>query len=886
MRDKGSRGRSGIFAPLPSSRETSHADSEGWAFSVLETGLPDAGQIRVSDRDCGGKLIEEILQDLKFGARMLWRGPTFTAVAVLTLALGIGANTALFSVVNGVLLNPLPFARPDQLVAVYEARLQFDRFSVTYPNFLDWLRQNHSFVDMAGHRAQGFTLTGMGEPERVKGDRISSGFFAILDVKPVAGRLFSRQDDRPGAQPVALISEGLWKRKFGSAPNAVGRSLVLDGTSHTIVGIIPSRFRLRMENFREAEVYTPIGQWTYKWFWDRATAQGMDAIARLKPGVTLQQARADMEEITKQLARDYPAADKGVGAEIIPLQRAIVEGVRPLLLLLFGAVGFVLLIACVNVANLLLARSTGRTREFAIRAALGASKLRVIRQLLIESILLAIAGGGLGILLASWGVQGALKLALKLTPDGMPRAEEVGLNNQVLLFAMGVTLLAGILFGLAPALRTSNPNLQDWLQEGGRSTTTRSGGLRAFVVAEVGISLVLLAGAGLMIRSLSNLWDVNLGFKPKQAVTFYMSLAPSMQRANENAIRAEFQHLCATIAAVPGVKAVSLLSGSFPMQGDSEDPFWIEGRPKAVSDNDRPWALWYEVDPQYLKAMGIPLLRGRFFTPADDLSSRKVAVIDSSFAERYFANEDPIGKVIVDDYVGPTVVVGVIGHVNHWGPGNEMENRLREQMYFPFAQIRVKAMATVAQEFGVAVRAAGDPLSVVTSIRHAVAQMNGQQVIYGMQTMQETISDTLAPQEFLMILLCLFAALALVLASVGIYGVVSYLAGRRTHEIGIRIALGAQQADVLRMILGEGAKMAGAGVVLGLLAALGLTRVLANTLSSAGPDYPRLLYGVSPRDPLTFAVIGAFLGAVALAACYVPARRAMRVDPIIALRHD
>ncbi len=700
-------------------------------------------------RDRGKQVtLQEVFQDLKYGARMLLRSPGFSAVAILTLALGIGANTTLFSVVNGVLLNPLPFSQPDPLVSLYESKPNFDNGAITYPNFLDWQRQNHSFVNIAGHRLTNFSLTGTSEAERVRAAQISAGFFPILGVKPLAGRLFSADEDRLGAQPVALIGEGLWRRKFGAAPDIIGRSLILDGSAHTVVGIIPSSFRLQMQNFRVADVYTPIGQWNYQWFLNRATAQGMDAIGRLKPGVTLQQARADMAGITRELAVEYPKADKGVGASVIPLKEAAVWGLGPLLLLLLGAVGFVLLIACVNVANLLLARSTGRTREFAIRAALGASKPRVIRQLLTESILLAIAGGSLGVLLATLGVQGVLQFAQRLNPEGgMPRAEEIGLNNHVLLFTLAIALFVG-------------------------------------------------------------------------------------------------------------------------------------------SDNDKPWALWYEVDSNYLKAMGIPLLHGRFFTTADDLNSQRVAVIDSTFAEKYFPNEDAVGKTIVDDYVGPTVVVGVIGHVNHWGPGSEMENRLQAQMYFPFAQIRVKAMSVVASGFGVAVRSKGDPLSVMGSIRTAVSRMNSQQIIYEVSTMQETIANRLAPQQFVMVLLSLFAGLALVLASVGIYGVVSYLVGQRTHEVGIRIALGAQQKDVLCLVVGEGLKMACAGVALGLLAAFALTRVMANVLNSADPDYPRILYRVSATDPLTFAVVAAFLATVALAACYVPARRAMRLDPIIALRHE
>ena len=846
------------------------------AIDAARREFGNEGLVKDATRDAwGGNWGEVLLQDLRYGARMLARSSGFAIVAVFTLSLGIGLNTALFSVVNGVLLSPLSFPKPDQLVSLYQSRNDFDKSSITYPNFLDWQRENHSFTDIAGHRLTNFSLTGSGEAERVKAVMISSGFFAVLGVKPLAGRFFVPDEDRLGAQPVVLISEGFWHRQLGSAPSVIGRTLILDGTAHTIVGIIPSSFHLQIFNFVVADVYTPIGQWNYDLFRNRATAQGMDAIGRLKPGVTLQQARADMQGITSQLALAYPQADKDVGASIIPLKQSEVERIQPLLLLLLGAVGFVLLIACANVANLVLARSTSRTREFAIRAALGASRTRVIRQLLTESLLLAFAGGSMGVLLASWGVQGALSLAGSLNPSGIPRADEIRLNTHVLIFSLGITFLVGIVFGLIPALKTADQKLRDSLQEGGRNTTARSGGLRALVVAEVAMSLVLLVGAGLMIRSFVYLWSVNPGFVPEHAATFYVSLAPPLQKANPETIRSEFRHVADTIGSVPGVESVSLMDGSLPMQGDSEDPFWIEGRPKPVTDTDKPWALWYEVDSNYLRAMGIPLLRGRFFTPADDSYSRGVAVVDTVFAEKYFPNKDPIGKTIVDDYVGPTEIIGVVGHVQHWGPGLDTKSKLRAQMYFPFAHIRDKAMPAIARGFGVVVRSRGDPAGVIGSIRAALAHMNSEQVMHDAHTMRETISDTLAPQQFMMILLGVFAALALVLASIGIYGVVSYLSAQRTHEIGLRVVLGAQRWHVLRLVLSEGVRMATLGVAIGVAAAFGLTHLLAN-----------FLYGVSTRDPLTIAGVALLLAIVTLTSCYIPARRAMRVDPLVALRYE
>jgi predicted permease len=852
--------------------------------------LGNATLIREATRDQlpwgGFRWLETLLQDLRYAFRMLRKSPGFTAVAVITLALGIGANTAIFSVVKGVLLNPLPFPQADRLVHMYESKVNFEKGSITYPNFLDWQRESRSFTAMAGHRETNFTLTGTGEAERVPGEMISAGFFSILGMKPFAGRWFTPEEDKRGARPVALISEGFWERKLGSAPDAIGRTLNLDGTAYTIVGIVPSSLRLVMWNFRPADVYTPIGQWTYQFFWNRATAQGMDAIARLKPGVTLAQARAEMSEITGQLALEYPQANQGTGATIISLKEAVVQGVHSLLVLLLAAVGFVLLIACANVANLLLARSSTRTHEFAIRAALGAGRRRIVRQLLTESMLLALGGGISGVLLASWGTQAALKLAGTLNPGGMPRAAEVRLNGPVLLFTLAVTLFVGFLFGLAPALKTARPDTQNSLREGARGATRRVRGLRAFVAAEIGMSLVLLIGAGLMIRSLMHLWDDNPGFDPNNVVTFYMSLDPTMQNATVPRIHAEFDRVVSTISSVPGVEAVSIMNGSLPMQGDSEDPFWIVGRPKPLTDNDKPWALWYEVDPNYLKAMGIPLLRGRFFTPADNENSRPVVIIDSTFAEKYFPGENPVGKTIVDDYVGPTEIVGVIGHVKHWGPGNAMNKKLQAEMYFPYAWVLSKFARRMAGGFGVVVRANGDLRAIVDSIRPALARMNTQQVMYGVQTMQEVVSNTFAPQRFFMILLAVFAALALLLASVGIYGVVSYLTGQRTHEIGVRLALGAQRIDVLRLVLSEGLRMACTGLGIGLVAAFVLTRLMAGMLYGATEDRSSLLYRVSATDPLTFGIVLLVLAIAVLLACYIPARRAMRVDPMVALRHE
>jgi len=826
-------------------------------------------------RDQWGWLwLEELLQDLRYGARMLRKNPGFAAIAVLTLALGIGANTSLFSVVNGVILNPLPFPHPEQLVTLYESTVHFEDGAISYPNFLDWQRDNRTFASLAAFAPTSFSLTGVAEAEQVSAERISAEFFSTLGVKPMAGRDFTAEDDRLGVSPVALISEPFWREKFGSAPAILGRTISLDGTSYLVVGIIPSSFSMHFWNFRPPEVYVPIGQWNFDLFRTRNTVFGMNAIGRLKPGVTLAQARTDMDGVTSRLAAEYPEADRGIGASLIPLKARIVKEVASLLFLLLGAVGFVLLIACVNVASLFLARSAGRAREFAIRSALGAGRTRIVRQVLTESVLLAFIGGALGLALSVWGVRLGVKLALNILPDGLPRAEQIGIDAHVLLFCLAVSLAVGLLFGLAPALKTGSPDLRETLSKAGRgSSASRSMAQNVLVVSELAMALILLAGAGLMVRSLARLWGVNPAFNTKNTATFYLALAPSVSKSTPDEIRANIERARDRIASVPGVESVALLEGSLPMQGDSEDPFWIQGQPKALSDNDKPWALWYEVDPNYLNAMGIPLLRGRFFAREDSLHSRPVAVIDETFATQYFPNEDPLGKVIVDDYKGLTEVVGVVGHAKHWGLDDK--NALHAQMYFPFAQIRDKAMPMIAKGVAVIVRSHNAPGTVFGSIRSAIAEVNSEHVIFKFATMEETISATLTDRRLFMILLLSFAILALLLASVGSYGVLSYLVSRQTHEIGIRLALGAQAHDVLRLILGEGMRMAAIGVAIGLAGALALTRLMSG-----------FLYGVTPSDPVTLAAVALLLTGVAAGACYLPARRATRVDPIVALHYE
>jgi predicted permease len=816
--------------------------------------------------------METLLQDLRYGFRMLVKNPGFTAVAVVTLALGIGANTALFSVINGVLLSPLPFPEPDQLVTLHENKPNFEGGSLSYPNFLDWQKDNHTFSAMAVGRVYAFSLTGAGEAEQVGAELVSADYFPVLAVKPVMGRTFAPEEDQIGAGPVALISAGLWQRKFSSAPDILGKSITLDARPYTIVGVIPANFHLQIPGFRETDVYVPITQWTNPLLLKRGAGLGIHGIGRLKPGVTQEQARADMAGVTRNLASAFPDSDKGITAKVTALKESVVGDVRPLLLVLLAAVGFVLLIACVNVANLLLARSTGRTREFAVRAALGASQGRVVRQLLTESVLLALVGGSLGLLLAAWGT----RAALGVLPAALPRAEQVGLDSHVLLFTVGISLLVGVLFGLTPALKTSQPDLHETLKQGGRGASgTRHSAQGVFVVVEMALALVLLIGAGLTIRSLTNLWNVDPGFSPRNVLTFGLSFPPSMMNAPPDTIRAAFRDFDDKLAAIPGVHAVSQTWGAIPLSGDDEQLFWLEGQPRPTNENDMNWAIDYIVEPDYLKAMGIPLLRGRFFSPQDDPHSPMVVVVDEVFAQKYFPNQDPIGKRIhlnVSNRLAE--IVGVVGHVKQWGLATDDQQSLRSGLYIPCMQMPDDFVAMAPSGSSVIVRS-DNSAGLFDSIRHVSEQMSNEQVIFAPQTFDSIVASSVASQRFSMILLAVFAVLALTLAAVGLYGVISYVVGQRAHEIGIRMALGAQSQDILRLILGRGGKLAGLGILLGLAAALGLTRFLAS-----------LLYGVGATDPLTFAGVAVLLTGVALIACYMPARRATKVDPAVALRYE
>ncbi len=814
--------------------------------------------------------LEVLLQDLRYGMRMLRRNPGFTIVAVITLALGIGANTAIFSVVNGVLLDPLPYPHPEQLITVHESKANFQYGSVSYPNFRDWQKNNRVFTALAARRSYAFSLTGMGDAEQLNGLFITADLFPLLGINPILGRNVSAAEDDFGASPVVLISRSFWQRKFGTATDILGKGITLDARNYTIIGVMPNRLDLGPTS-RGYDVFVPLAQWSNPLLKQRFAGLGIHLIGRLRDGITFSQAQDDMDRVAANLAAAYPDVNKGIGASLIPLRQQVVGRIRPFLLVLMIAVCFVLLIACVNVANLLLARSITRKREFAVRLSLGAPARRIIRQLLTESILLSGAGGLLGVALAAW----ATPLMLKMVPDALPRVEEISLDLRVFLFALFVSLVCGILFGLFPALRLSHATALSGVKEGDpRSGRTGFRAQNSLVAAETALAVVLLIGAGLMIRTLAQLWKVDPGFNPKNVLTFGITLAPSMAKASTPKIRAAFRELESALQSTPGVQSVAVSWGAVPLQDDDELLFWMDGQPKPSSPNDMNWALNYVVGPDYLKVMQIPLLHGRFLSSHDDENSPPVVVIDETLAQKFFAGQDPVGKIIhLDEDDNAAEIVGVARHVKQWGLEGDEKQSLQAQIYRPFMQLADKSMALSPSGTGVLVRFTGNSTGIFDSLRSIVRQMSRDQVIFGAQTMEQTISSSLATRRYSMMLLTGFAALALLLAAIGIYGVMSYVVGQRTQEIGIRMALGAQRAHVLRLILSRGVKMALLGAGIGLLAALALSRLIRE-----------LLYGISPADPLTFAAVALLLLFIALLACYLPARRAASVDPTLALR--
>jgi putative ABC transport system permease protein len=849
------------------------APDDAWAAARRQFG--NVTSLREKSHSAWGwEWFEHLVQDVRYALRVLRKSPGFTAVAVLTLALGIGANTSLFSVVNGVLLNPLPYPHPDQVVTMVDWFPGYGESSISYPDFLDWVRLNHAFSSLAAYRRDSFNLTGQGDAEQVTAMDVSASFFPLLSVNPILGRDFSSDEDQLGGPPSVILSGGFWKTKFGSSPDIIGKALNLDGMDYTVVGVIPENFYFCCSStgFRLSDVYVTIGASKDPPVRDRRMISTW-AMGRMKQGVTLDQARADMDGVARSLGAAYPDTDKDVGIVVTPLEQVMVRDIRPFLLVLLAAVGFVLLIACVNVANLLLSRSTGRGREFAIRAALGASQGRVIRQLLTESVLLAIAGGALGLLLASWGT----RAALAALPSALPRASDVRLDPRVLLFTLVISLAAGVLFGLAPALKTSHPDLHETLKEGGRGASgARYRTQNIFVVVEMALAVVLLIGAGLTIRTLVGLWSVSPGFDPHNVLSFRVGFPPSISNADASTIRASLRQFTEKIASVPGISAVSLTTGAKPLDRESGLIFWREGQPKPPNEVSMPYALWYRVGPDYLKVMKIPLLRGRFLTARDDANSPGVCVIDEDFAQKFFSNEDPIGKRLNFSlvYNQPLQIVGVVGHVKQYGLDETVNSPMQAQFYMSPLQLPDDQLKTWAvSAAGYVIRTQSSPGAFAGGVRDALREFNSKAVLYQPETMDSVVARSLASRRFAMILLAVFAALALVLASIGIYGVISYVAGQRAHEIGIRMALGAQRSHVLKIVLGQGARLALLGVAIGLAAAGGLTRLMS-----------KILYGVSATDPLTFSAVAIVLMLVALIACYIPARRAMRVDPVIALR--
>jgi len=809
----------------------------------------------------------DFTQDVRYAVRMLLKSRGFAMVAVLTLALGIGANTALFSVVNGVLLHPLPFQNPDQLYEIYTKTPNFDRGSISYLNFLDWQKENHTFSSLSAFRGDDYNLTGSGQPERLHAHMISADFFPTLGLNPVLGRNFRLEEDRAGGTPSAILGDGFWKRKFGSSADILGKSITLNGKPYTIIGVAPSR----ISGLSPSDVYVPIGQWTDPTFLDRRVSMGMNSIGRVKPGVSLEQAQADMNGVAQSLALAYPDANKNSGITLVPLKQDVVGNIRGILLVLLGAVGFVLLIACANVANLLLARSTGRTREFAIRSALGASSARIIYQLLTESVVLGLVGGGIGLLLAKF----ATKTIVTALIDFLPRADEITMDSHVLFFTAGVSILTGLLFGLAPAMKMLRPQLNETLKEGGRGNSGAHHRTQAvFVVVEMAMALVLLIGAGLMIRTLAALWQINPGFDPKNVISFITSTTADPSTAADQ-LRAKYRETERQFKSIPGVEAVGMIGGSLPMTGDSELPFWLEGQPKPAHESEMPFALFYLVTEPYLKAMRIPLERGRFLNDRDDEHAPVTAVIDANFALKYFPNQDPVGKRLNISLLDVQAeIVGVVGHVEHWGLGDKGHEALQCQLYLSVWQVPDRFWTLLSTGSGYVLRTQSTN-SIVPAIREAAQKANPSAVVFGVQPLEEIVGNSISTQRLAMILLTVFAGLALVLSAIGIYGVISYLTGQRTHEIGVRVALGASSRDVLRMVLGQGMKLALIGVAIGIVAALGLTRLIS-----------KLVYGVGAFDPITFGGVTILLTAVALLSCYIPARRAMRVDPMIALRYE
>jgi putative ABC transport system permease protein len=807
-------------------------------------------------------------QDLSYGARMLLKRPGFTLVAVLTLALGIGANTAIFSVVNAVLLRSLPYERPEQLVRVGSANLQKGTRLGTFSpqDFYDWRERNTVFESMAAYDGWSPALTGTSEPERLAAARVSASFFDVLKARPALGRSFLPAEEQRGNQFVAVLSYGLWQRRFGANPSIVGQSITLNGLSYTVVGVMAKDFeppQFTGLDFEKPELWAPFAPDLTQW---SRSGRSVDAgIARLKQGITTEQAQAEMTTIARQLEEQYPDSNASVGVSIATLQDQLVGSIRPALFVFLAAVGFVLLIACANVANLLLARAATRQREIAIRTALGAGRLRIIRQLLTESLLLAVFGGALGVLLALW----ATDFLVVLGSDSIPHLGKIGLDARVLGFTMALTVLTGIIFGLMPALQASNPDLNETLKESGRSATGGTGRQRVrslLVISEIALSLVLLVGAGLLIKSFIRLQQVNPGFDPANVLAMYIFL-PGAKYPDDPKQIAFFDQLEQRTARLPGVEAVGMVS-NLPISGNYDRvSFYIEGQ-AVPSPADVPDVERYYINAGYFRALNIPLQTGRLFGAEDRYDAPQSVIIGEATAHRFWPGESPLGKRIklgsLESDNPWRTIIGVAGDVRHYA----LDIAPAPQVYLPYTQ-------APSQQMTLLVRSTNNPESQIAAVRNQVWAVDRDQPVYNIKSMERVVAESIAQKRFTMLLLGIFAAVALMLAIIGLYGVMTYMVTQRTHEIGIRMALGAQASDVLKLIVGHAMTLVVIGVSLGLGAAFALTRVINS-----------FLYGVSATDPWTFTAVPLVLCVVAAAASYIPARRATKVDPMVALRYE
>jgi predicted permease len=809
-----------------------------------------------------GAWLDSLLQDLRYGARMLRKNPGFTAIAVLTLALGIGANTAIFSVVNAVLLRPLPYANPQQLIVLRETTQSVGPHSPSYPDFLDWRKESTTFGQMAAINNREFNLSGIAQPENVSGYAVSTNCLSMLGVRTFLGRDFLPSEEAPGTAPVALLSYALWQSHLGADPGAVGKSISLNGRSFTIIGVLPPNFRL----IEKTDVLAPIGVWAGDPdMTERGDRGDMDAIGRLAPAASFVQAQAEMDTIAANLRKEYPATNSGVGISMATLRDELVGDSRPPILVLFGAVVFVLLIACVNVANLFLVRGAARTREIAVRQACGASRERLIRQMLTESFLLAFLGGGLGILVGALGIEGLRRL---ISID-MLQGAIIGMDRSVLIFSGAMVVFVAIAFGLVPAWQASQPRVQETLKDGGRSSTPSAAQHRlrgVLVMVETALALVLLVGAGLMMKSMYRLLQVDPGFRPERLLTMEINLRTA-QYSKPGASLTFWRQVLDKVRALPGIDTAAL-GTVLPLSGNhNRADITIEGLP--TPDLGKfPHPDYHSVSPSYIDALSIPLLRGRNFNDADTDTALQVALINATMARRFWPNEDAVGKRFHLGHPGsedPWVqIIGVVGDTKLYG----LANPSRLELYLPLQQTRVSDVYLI-------LRSAIDPASLTPAVREAVATIDKDQPVFNVNTMKQLVDDSVASRRITLILLGLFSGLALVLAAIGIYGVISYSVQQRTHEIGIRMALGAQRSDVLRLVVGHGVKLAALGIAVGVAAAFGITRLMSS-----------LLYGVGAYDPVAFAAAAVLLLLVAIAACYIPARRAIAIDPMVALRYE